>query len=104
MEEKRRMADDRVLGLTENTLFKVYDELQEAGLSPERARECIDQMQNRGIFFREMIPREHARSALGEIQSALRETQKGLRSNTQGLGPVAQNLIDPLPTNQIVEK
>jgi hypothetical protein len=43
------------LSYTENTLFKVYDALRAAGLDESSARDCISEMQNAGIYFRERI-------------------------------------------------
>lgn len=37
----------------ENTMFKVYDALKEAGLDEKKALETISDMQNKGIVFRE---------------------------------------------------
>jgi hypothetical protein len=40
----------------ENTLFKVYDSLRDAGLDEQKARDAISDMQNKGILFRERVP------------------------------------------------
>lgn len=37
----------------EDTLFKVRDALKRAGLSSEQIMNCIIEMQNQGILFRE---------------------------------------------------
>ena len=41
---------------TEETMFKVYDSLRAAGLTEEKTRETITDMQNKGILFREKQP------------------------------------------------
>jgi hypothetical protein len=43
-------------GFDENTMFKVYDSLREAGLNEQDARDCINEMQKKGILFRESLP------------------------------------------------
>jgi hypothetical protein len=48
--------DDFPIGFNEETLFKVYDALRAMELDEQIARECIREMQNRGILFRELIP------------------------------------------------
>jgi len=39
---------------TEDTLFKVYDSLIKAGLDDRAAMGALHDMQNRGIYFREL--------------------------------------------------
>jgi hypothetical protein len=39
---------------TEDTLFKVYDSLIKAGLNDRAAMGALHDMQNRGIYFREL--------------------------------------------------
>lgn len=43
-------------GFDENTMFKVLDSLREAGLNEQNARDCINEMLNKGILFRERLP------------------------------------------------
>lgn len=43
-----------VLIATEDTLFKVYDSLIKAGLNDRAAMNALHDMQNRGIYFREL--------------------------------------------------
>lgn len=43
------------LGHTEETLPKVFKSLIKAGLTSEEATECINDMQNQGLFFREIV-------------------------------------------------
>lgn len=73
------MVDVKILSFTENTLFKVYDVLRNYGLSEEVSRDIINDMQNKGILFREMLPRSSPYRALGSVQDSLLETRTGLR-------------------------
>lgn len=41
------------LSATQETMYKVYDALKEAGLTQQQAFDAINQMQNAGIYFRE---------------------------------------------------
>jgi len=43
------------VGFNEDTLHKVYAALEEAGLSKEQSLNAVNQMQNKGILFRERI-------------------------------------------------
>jgi hypothetical protein len=40
----------------ETTMFKVIDALVRAGITPAHARDCVNEMQNAGILFRERGP------------------------------------------------
>lgn len=68
-------ADDKVLGYDENTLFKIFDALKAAGLSTVQTRDCITDMQNRGIYFREMIERDKIERVMGPV--AIRLLREG---------------------------
>ncbi len=39
---------------TEDTLRKVYDTLRGCGLTEQQAIDCISDMQNKGLYFREI--------------------------------------------------
>lgn len=41
------------LTATQETMYKVYDALKEAGLTRQQALDAINEMQNAGIYFRE---------------------------------------------------
>ena len=49
------MYPEKELGFTEDTIFTVYDALKRAGLSHEKVRECITDLRNHGIVFREWL-------------------------------------------------
>lgn len=56
-------------GFNENTLFKVYDVLRAAGLTEEQSREAINEMQNKGILFRERTE-VNAKASSGRVNEA----------------------------------
>lgn len=65
LERKRQnMIENNKEGFTENTLFKVYDSLRAAGLTEEQSREAINDMQNKGILFRERMDSAKAKPVL----------------------------------------
>lgn len=49
----------------DQTMFKVYNSLTTVGLSHEQALSAINEMQNRGIYFREAVPDDRAVSTDG---------------------------------------
>lgn len=59
-------------GFDENTMFKVLDSLREAGLNEQNARDCINEMLNKGILFRERLPEPDKDSFITVPRSILR--------------------------------